>query len=723
MREARRSDPLPASAWDAFEERVRRHVRVRDDFVRISFSRIASTSDRQIAEAVESYKREAAIVDARLVREVTLQQQATALSDLCDRLRGDTGIRLETGQSVADEKVTIFCEKLPLRDVMRQLSRPFGYTWLRSGKTGEYRYELVQDLRSQLLEEELRNRDRNAALLALEKEIERFRPYLSLSPDEALAKAKTAPAAEKPLLEKLAGVGWGPIQMYFRLSPQQLAALRAGQFVFFSEEPGQGQFLAGVPVAGWYPVPKEIARGVLQCNRTWRIIGNEENGFYGTYAGTGETPDPQSLPLTAVPAVRAQMYVNLSQSELGQFTLGGSSGFFTPATPGKARSNLFQGASPYAVGRSAGDGSSESGAVNSQLARDPTLRRRVSVQPRPSCNLAASLPQGREEASEKRGEVQEPKVTIADALESLHHATGLPIVADFYTRLFKPEAVSVRNQSLFDALNTLTQAMRLRWNNEGGWLQFCSTTYYHDRLTEVPNRLLSRWAAARRQQQMLTLDQVVEIGQLTDDQLDGAEMREGAVQCWGLKEWRLLGDGYLRTQVRYLAEFTPAQRQETMSAAGLPFTRMSLAQQQKFITFALSGQPLQSLDELAGATLRVDYTQPGWYQWLKPGDFRSQRWAVTVDPGEKGRRVLMPPVRERTREAALEAARRLFPPVTEAMLEAWRPYAPDITAEKLLPQPDQIAPSELDLVIVYIPGTSTAHRVQWWRPGQQLSAG
>jgi len=106
-----------------------------------------------------------------------------------------------------------------LRDVMRQLSRPFGYTWLRSGKPGEYRYELVQDLRSQLLEEELRNRDRNAALLALEKETEKYRPYLSLSPDEALARSRTAPAEEKVLLERLAGRAWGAIQMYSRLAP------------------------------------------------------------------------------------------------------------------------------------------------------------------------------------------------------------------------------------------------------------------------------------------------------------------------------------------------------------------------------------------------------------------------------------------------------------------------------------------------------------------------
>src|SRR5436305_3383720 len=107
--------------------------------------------------------------------------------------------------------MTLFCEKLPLREVMRQLSRPFGYTWLRSGNPGMYRYELVQDLRSQLLEEELRNRDRNAALIALDQEIQPYRPYLDLSPDEALERAKSAGPAEKKLLENISGYGWGPI--------------------------------------------------------------------------------------------------------------------------------------------------------------------------------------------------------------------------------------------------------------------------------------------------------------------------------------------------------------------------------------------------------------------------------------------------------------------------------------------------------------------------------
>src|SRR5205823_9991992 len=99
----------------------------------------------------------------------------------------------------------------------------------------------------------------------------------------------------------------------------------------------------------------------------------------------------------------------------------------------------------------------------------------------------------------------ERKVTTADVLEALHRATGLPVGADYYSRLFKRESVSVHGQTIFAALNQLGDAMRLRWTKEGSWLQFRSTSYYDDRLKEVPNRLLDRWAAARARNDFLPL--------------------------------------------------------------------------------------------------------------------------------------------------------------------------------------------------------------------------
>jgi hypothetical protein len=95
--------PLTPDEWEQIEARVKKTIRVRDDFVQIPFPRLVSTAARQIAQAVESYKREAAIVDPRLSHEVTCAFKATALSDLCDRLRSDTGIQVSAGPSVADE--------------------------------------------------------------------------------------------------------------------------------------------------------------------------------------------------------------------------------------------------------------------------------------------------------------------------------------------------------------------------------------------------------------------------------------------------------------------------------------------------------------------------------------------------------------------------------------------------------------------------------------------
>jgi hypothetical protein len=714
---------LPQDDRNRTEAHVRRNVTVRDDFVQIPFPRIADVNGSQMAAAVESYQREAAIVDPRLSHEVTCAFKATALSDLCDRLRADTGIQLGAGASVADEKVTVFCEKLPLRDLMRQLSRPFGYTWLRSSRDGQYRYELVQDLKSQLLEEELRNRDRNEALLALEQEIEKYRPYLSLSPDEVLARAKTAPPAEKKVLEDLGGgrpglgLAWGITQMYFRLTSQltsqELAALRAGEELAFRQEPEPGEKL----------LPPDVARGVLQSLRTWHLLKTKDG-----YAGT-EPDDPRGIPLTAVPEARALVNLKLSQTELGQFGLRGLVGFSAPG----AFSRADQG--PYAVGVSPRTLQPENAVVNAKFAHDPALRPRVSVQPQPSCHPSPNSPAWRLAPDrggppERESELREPKVITADVLEALHRATGMPIIADFYTRLYMPDTVSIKNQPLFDTLNQLCDTMRLRWNKgagareAGAWLQFRSMAYYYDRLKEVPNRLLTGWAAARREHGMLSLEELVEIAQLPDAQLDASSMAEGARECWGLPEWDLARDWAVLPNLRFLARLTSAQRQEAQSVTGLLTTKMSLAQQQAFLSRFAPWQPqIHSLEELSGTALRVEYTQPGWFEWQPPAK-TSLRWVVRSTPDGEGKWLPVPVVRERTREAALQALRRVDPQIraavqTAALAAAGSAVVPATAA--LPPEEAQIVTTGLDLTTLCIPGTAKAPVIFWIWNRQSLT--
>jgi hypothetical protein len=244
-------------------------------------------------------------------------------------------------------------------------------------------------------------------------------------------------------------------------------------------------------------------------------------------------------------------------------------------------------------------------------------------------------------------------------------------VADYYTRLYKPEGVTLKDRPLFDALNQLADTMRLRWNKENGWLQFRSVSFFHDRLKEVPNRLLTRWAGSRQKYGSLSLDDLIEIAQLSDTQLDATDMAEGARELFGLAEWDLARGRSARPHLRFLASFNPAQRQAVTSGEGLPFAKMTLAQQQQFINLAFGGrsEPGQSLEELATAALRIDYSPPGAFEWRPPT-------ADLVLPGGPQGRIVRRPldtveparVREATKEAALTAAQRIDPNVTEAQI-------------------------------------------------------
>jgi hypothetical protein len=650
---------VPADQRQRIEERIWRAIHVREEFVSLPFPRIAGRSGRLIAEAVESYKQQAAIVDPRLSREVTAAFKGMALSDVCDRLRSDTGIPLSAGPSVADEKVTLFCEQMPLRQVLRQLARPFGYTWLRSGTPGMYRYELVQDLKSQLWEEEMRNQDNRDALLDVDGEMSQYRSYLNLSPDQALARAASASPEEKQRLAYLAGKGWGPAQLYFRLSPAELAELRAGQTLTFSASPGPGE----------QPLPPDMARDVLASLRDYRIArhGDSFDAAPDRYLANGQPP-------ASVPEAQPMAMLRMDRSELGQLTLQGFSGFYIGARdrPSDLKLQLVgDDDRSLAVGLSPAARTPRNATLNARFAHDADLRGRVTVTPEAS---QGSETGGRGQGSGVREESEltpgARRLTSADVLEVLHRATGLPIVSDYYTRLFPATAVSAHDVPLFEALNVLADAMRLRWNKEPGaqpsaagkahpWLQFRSVSFYNDRLKEVPNRLLRRWAASRREHGALTLDDLIEIAGLTDAQLDSNTMAEGARVLYGLDAWDLARRSELRPHWRFLAGLTPDQRQIARNAAGLPFTRLSLAQQQAFLALLPSQiEPFRSLIDLNAASLQVDYATPGEFQW------------TPLEPdASPARRLQTPPrVRAGTRLAALQAARQIDPRVTEGQI-------------------------------------------------------
>src|SRR5205807_9761758 len=191
-----------------------------------------------------------------------------------------------------------------------------------------------------------------------------------------------------------------------------------------------------------------------------------------------------------IPEVRAIARLEMSPGELGQFTLMGSSGFFTTGWdqpshgdygPRGARS--FSSSGPWATGANPAALTPDNQRAHANLARDPSFRAPITLTPHPSCR---AIPDSSSMDPESPGS----KVTTADVLEELHRATGIPIIADFYTRLHPIDSVSLKNIPLLEALNQVADAMGLRWRQEGAaaaectrcgetraWLQFRSVSF------------------------------------------------------------------------------------------------------------------------------------------------------------------------------------------------------------------------------------------------------
>jgi hypothetical protein len=531
---------------------------------------------------------------------------------------------------------------------MRQLSRPFGYTWLRSTKEGAYQYELTQDLRSQLLEEELRNRDRQEALLDLDRSLQEFRRYLDLSPEEIRRRMASAAPEEKKRLETLAGVGWGLVQMYHRLSPQEITALRSGRTLTYAHAPGADE----------QPLPEEVASQVAQSLSHRRIVLSDDGVEWGDAKS-----HPHGVPPAVVPGLKPSLTLQLIQDEPGGLALTGGAWLALDRPSGGFRLGSHLGRPPeaaaaLALGISPSTRRPDNRAANAGLARDPALQKRISLTVRHAC------PGG--------GHGEEAGVVAgADLLAALHQATGLPVVGDAYTRLVPAAEAVVRDRPLFEALNIVSDAMGLRWHREGGWLQFRSAAYFNDRLKEVPRSTLARLAAVRREQDGLRFEDLLEIAGLPDAQLDAKEMAGGARRCWGIAEWETARYKPLRPHLRFLAGLSPDQRREAFQPDGLPFRRLTLPQQQGFIRLALA-ESADSLDlgleELSGATLRVGYRRPGWFHW---------QGAEGIQAPMPARMARLLPVGARTRDAALDAARRVDPRISEAQIVTAR--EPEIT--------------------------------------------
>ena len=247
-------------------------VKGADSFVEVPLPQLAASDTAADSAALRRYQDEKGISDSRLQKRVTLAKKAVSFGDLLDAIAKETGVNISATRSVADDKLTVFCKDKPLRELMRMITQHFGFVWERTGSEPQFVYRLKQPLRNQFLEEELRNKDKNEALLALDREMESLKKYFEMSPEETRAAAESAQGKEKEKLEMLGGIGWGPSRLYAGLVPMIRRRCRRASSSFLAA-------MAGISLRSWRVTPSMLSRVMpssakmaLRCHQAARKL-------------------------------------------------------------------------------------------------------------------------------------------------------------------------------------------------------------------------------------------------------------------------------------------------------------------------------------------------------------------------------------------------------------------------------------------------------------------
>jgi len=535
------------------EVELQQQVKSGDKFVTIPLPQIAGQGPAAVKAAVESQRKEAEIVDARLVRTIGLRIKGRSFADLCDHLSDTTGIRFAANRRVADDKVTLFCRPRPLREIMRLIAQHFGFAWIRKGEEGSYEYELTQTLRSQLLEEGLKEKDQEEMLLTIDRDMERFRKYRGMSFEQINAIKMTRDNFRE--LSQLRMGGIVAINLFFGLSQSEMATLRTGQPLKLNLMGRDASIL-----------PPTVLKGV---EHTFDETYDRERKWAAEH-GQAHTPESPH---------RYGASLQFDRSVPGEITLKGE---LTDGLTGLVPSLAVAKSPAFKI---------QNAQTNSKLAKDPDLQRPISLKLEPTCTLDKSSYPDTDGVYIGAG----PKVTTADVMERLFTETGVDIISDCFSHLQSPASLNGQDQTLFAGLNRLGDEMRMRWTKTGSgaeaWLQFRTGTFYYDRPQEIPARLLERWKSLRKRQGVLSLDDLTEIGQLPDAQLDSVWMADAAIAQYGLDEWQMGRIAQLRPHWRFLGKLNDAQRKAVWSDKGLAYGELSADLQNQFLSLAFDNDP------------------------------------------------------------------------------------------------------------------------------------
>ncbi|MBP6962842.1 MAG: hypothetical protein KBC96_00375 [Armatimonadetes bacterium] len=170
-----------------------------------------------------------ALGDRRLDRRIRVASATLPLGDLLARISDAVGVRLDVEPKIGVETPAVFFRSRPIRDVMSELSRVYGYSWRAVPHSGGPRYEFMESAdRARTRSVRLRDDKRRADEMLLDF----LRKYLSSSPED----------------ERIKNLAWTNSAAYQSLFGPNSAAAR-NLLSALGEERLAGAFGGGPPAA------------------------------------------------------------------------------------------------------------------------------------------------------------------------------------------------------------------------------------------------------------------------------------------------------------------------------------------------------------------------------------------------------------------------------------------------------------------------------------------
>lgn len=555
---------------------------------------------------------EKAEADARLDQKVTIKAVGKPLGDFLKEITAQTGVRMTARKDAADIKVAVFVKDTPLSALKDALKECLHLMCTREGTKDEWAYSFWEDMKTRQTAERIKQEEvkrlRNF-VDTLVKEIAEVEaqgedPTTLQGAIEAMTpEQKEKLAHEDPdrymAWQAFASEGTLPtITAYSGLSRAQVQALWSGRRVTISTDemsPDLSKKFAA-RIRGW----------IRQIHRNdWTFISDQEPLYNDNIGGV-------VLELVDSEWDNKSCLRYSFQHELvdgSGLVTGSSSGLTVPRGQDQ----------PEEIGSPTGSGEANDDAL-------PDIKLKL-----------------------------DGKVNLYSIMEQVFDLTGMSIVADYYTRMRQMAVLydHPRLKTADDVLRQLAKDVHSTVAKSGDVRVFSSRQWPSDRDREIPERLLSRWRAARKQYGGLRIQEALEMSNLSKLQLEDLELYKTG---YG---WAIL---IHQPAVRVAASLTSGQWQTAMSEEGLLTSGMSTSQlalvlawaqsSEEFTSSALLSSELADLQRLRSCVFKIKYAARGekdddikaqWeFELYPPSYFEAIRKAVS-EAGPNGEAVFAVP--------------------------------------------------------------------------------